>query len=72
MKHNSLIIIVTITVRSSEDKVVADEGASTHMSVCGLHWGHEQHRVLRDFHPIYDFSSKCCKDHLKSKSKMSH
>ena len=63
MKLSSLII----TVRSSEDKVVSDEGPSTPVSVVGLQWGHKPHRVLLDFYPIYDFSSKCCKDKLKSK-----
>ena len=37
MNRNSLIIIITITVCSSEDEVASDEGASTHMSVCCLH-----------------------------------
>ena len=60
VKLNSLII----TVRSSEDKVVADEGASTVVSISGLHWGHIQHLVAWSNLPMYDFSPKCWKHEM--------
>ena len=57
-----------VTVCSSEHKIFSDEESSTEMTTSGVLQGdHILHRVLRDFYPMYDFSSKGCKDKLKSK-----
>ena len=63
-EDNSLIV----TVRSSEHKIFSDEESSTEMIISvALQRDHIRHRVLRDFYPIYDFSSKGCKDKLNPK-----
>ena len=66
MTLNSLMI----TVCSSEDKVVTDEGASTVMSSSGLHWGHIQQLVLWSNLPVYDFTPKCWKHEKKRELKL--